>query len=136
MADAHDPHRDQPVLSSGASLDAASGAMILIHGRGASADDILGVANVLKRPDLAYLAPEAAAHVWYPQPFMTPTSGNEPWLTSALATVGRLVAHIEGAGIPPNASHSSGSARAHAFRLSTLPGTRAATAPCWPSRVA
>jgi predicted esterase len=100
MAQGNDPHRDQPVLTAGAALNEAAGAMILVHGRGANAADILGVANVLRRPDLAYLAPEAAGHVWYPRPFMTPTEGNEPWLASALATVGRLVAHIEDAGIP------------------------------------
>jgi phospholipase/carboxylesterase len=94
-----DPHRDQPVLASGRPLDSASGAVILIHGRGASASDILGLAEKLYHPELAYLAPEAAGHSWYPHSFLAPIGQNEPWLTSALGVLNRLVERAAQAGI-------------------------------------
>jgi len=100
MASPDDPHRDQPVLATGAPLTEAAGALILIHGRGADAADILGLADVLKRPEIAYVAPEASGHTWYPNRFVAPTASNEPWLTSALAVVRRLVEEIQLGGIP------------------------------------
>jgi phospholipase/carboxylesterase len=96
-----DPHATQPVLHAGAALEQAQVAMILIHGRGASAEDILGLAGEFGRPDLAYLAPQAAGSTWYPQRFTAPIASNEPWLSSALARVAALAAHVNAAGIPP-----------------------------------
>jgi len=98
---ATDPHHGQPVLTAGAPLTEAQGAMIMLHGRGADAADIIGLAQVLKRTDIAYLAPDAAGNAWYPRPFMTPAAGNEPYLSSAKALVARLIAEIGHAGIPP-----------------------------------
>jgi phospholipase/carboxylesterase len=95
-----DPHRDQPVLASGRPLDSATAVAILIHGRGASAEDILGLAKKLHHTDLAYLVPEAAGHSWYPHSFLAPIEQNEPWLTSALGVLGRLVEDVAQAGIP------------------------------------
>ena len=94
-----DPHGQQPVLQAGAKLSAAAGAVILLHGRGASADDILGLAAEFDRPDLAWFAPQAAGHAWYPRPFLAPIEQNEPWLTSALAKVRSLVDEITAAGV-------------------------------------
>ncbi len=96
-----DPHRDQPVLTAGAPLAQAKGAMLMAHGRGASAEDILGLALELRRADFAFLAPQAANNVWYPYPFMEPLERNEPWLTWALAKLESVLAHIAAAGIPP-----------------------------------
>jgi len=95
-----DPHRDQPVLRAGATLEGAKAAMILLHGRGAGAEDILGLAGHLDREEIAYLAPEAAGWTWYPHPFMAPVATNEPWLSSALQLVDRLVGEVVAAGIP------------------------------------
>lgn len=94
------PHYGQPVLTAGTPLEQARAAVIMVHGRGASAGDILGLADHLNRPDLAYLAPQAAASTWYPNRFIAPLASNEPWLSAALATVGELVARLEAAGIP------------------------------------
>jgi hypothetical protein len=58
------PHRNQPVLSRGRPLDSASGAVILLHGRGASAEDILGLVEELQLPELAYFATQAARNTW------------------------------------------------------------------------
>jgi len=96
-----DPHRGQPVLAAGATLDQARSAVVCIHGRGAGAEDILGVAEALALPELAYLAPEAAGSVWYPESFRVPTARNQPWLDSALGVVGYLLDYLSGKGIPP-----------------------------------
>jgi predicted esterase len=95
-----DPHRDQPVHRLGPALESAAGAVIMLHGRGASADDILNLAQAMYHPRLAYLAPSAADHSWYPNRFIAPREQNEPWLTSALNKVGSTVQLAIDAGIP------------------------------------
>src|ERR1700730_10090019 len=99
---ADDPHRNQPVLQRGRPLDSARAAVILVHGRGASAADILGLADEFDSPELAYLAPEAAGHTWYPCSFLAPTEQNQPWLNSALSLLGRIVERAIEAGIQRN----------------------------------
>ncbi len=94
-----DPHRDQPVLAAGHKLPGAAGAVVLLHGRGASAEDILSLANEFDHPELAYLAPQAAGNSWYPYSFLAPIQQNEPWLTSALNKLGKIVEDISHAGI-------------------------------------
>ena len=98
--DASDPHAGQPVLHLGPAPAAARLITIAIHGRGASADDILGLAREVAVDDVAYLAPEAAGHTWYPLSFLSPIERNEPFLTSALTTIERLVSTLESQGIP------------------------------------
>jgi phospholipase/carboxylesterase len=95
-----DPHRERPLLAAGKPLGEATAAMIMLHGRGANAADIIGLAGALKRPEIAYLAPDAAGGVWYPNPFMTPAAGNQPYLSSALSAVARVIDGVGGAGIP------------------------------------
>ncbi len=97
----NDPHSGQPVLSAGRALADADVAMILVHGRGASAEDILGLAGELDSPDVAYLAPQAAGHTWYPYSFLAPIAQNEPYLSSALALLGTVVERVTAGGIPP-----------------------------------
>jgi phospholipase/carboxylesterase len=84
----------------GRALDASSTVAIMIHGRGASPEDILGVATVLDRPDVTYLAPAAANNTWYPYSFLTEVAKNEPYLSSALSVIGGLVGDVERAGVP------------------------------------
>src|SRR5271170_5287513 len=95
-----DPHKDQPVHRLGPALDAAAGAVIMLHGRGASADDILNLAQAMYHPKLTYLAPSAKDHAWYPKSFLSPREENEPWLTSALKKAGSTVQLAIDAGIP------------------------------------
>jgi predicted esterase len=89
-----------PVLAAGAPLAEATAAVVLVHGRGASAADILGFAGPLARPGVAFLAPEAADHTWYPQRFLAPLEENEPWLSSALAKLASLRDRLAAAEIP------------------------------------
>jgi predicted esterase len=69
--------------------------MILLHGRGASAADIMTLGAELMHPGVAYLAPQAAGNAWYPNPFTAPMESNEPYLGSALEVVDSLLANIE-----------------------------------------
>jgi len=93
-------HQGQPVLHSGSSLEQAQGVMIMLHGRGATAEDILTLANELTQPNFAYLAPQAAGYQWYPYRFIEPVERNEPYLSSALKLVDDLLGQIVAAGIP------------------------------------
>jgi phospholipase/carboxylesterase len=99
MTNPRDPHANEPVRRLGAPLAEATGAVVLLHGRGGSAEDILSLAQPLYRERLAYLAPQAAGHTWYPNSFLAPREANEPYLSSALAKVGSIIAEIESAGI-------------------------------------
>jgi phospholipase/carboxylesterase/glyoxalase family protein len=97
----NDLHAGQPVLAAGAPMASARAAMIMLHGRGANAADILGLAQVLDRPGIAYLAPDAAGSMWYRNPFMTAAVLTEPNLASALALVARLIESAGANRIPP-----------------------------------
>jgi predicted esterase len=94
------PHQGQPVRVAGKSLDTAQVAMVMVHGRGATAESILSLAAELAHPDFAYLAPQAAGNTWYPNSFLAPVASNEPYLTAALAVLEDVLAHLDEAGIP------------------------------------
>lgn len=93
-------HRGQPVLHAGAPLAAAQAVMVMLHGRGATARDILLLAQEWDAPGVAFLAPQAANGTWYPNRFLAPLATNEPWLGSALLAVGDVLAQAAQAGIP------------------------------------
>lgn len=93
-------HQGQPVLAAGAPLENAAAAMIMVHGRGATAQSILSLSLEFERDDVAYLAPQAVGNTWYPFSFLAPLADNEPYLTSALATLDNLVRHVIAAGLP------------------------------------
>jgi len=103
--DVADPHGGQPVRATGAPLDRARAAVVMVHGRGASADSILTLAPELDRGEgvenVAYLAPQAAGGTWYPYGFMSPIERNEPGISSGLRAVERLLERVAEAGIPP-----------------------------------
>ena len=84
-----------------APLKRAKAAMILLHGRGASAESMLSLAEVFAQPDLACLAPQAPGGTWYPTSFLAPIEQNEPFLSRSLATVGQLVDDLSAQGFGP-----------------------------------
>ena len=94
------PHLTQPVYSTGAKLDDASAALILLHGRGATAEDILSLSTYLDYPQLAYLAPQAEGYTWYPNRFIFPIEQNEPYLSAALLKIDNIVKDAEAHRIP------------------------------------
>lgn len=87
-------HAGLPVGRAGAPVASARAAMIMLHGRGAMAADILFLANELDVRQVAVLAPQAANSTWYPNRFIAPVATNEPWLTSALQVVDGLVQEL------------------------------------------
>jgi len=94
-----DPHRDQPVLARGAALSRSRRAFILLHGRGGTAEDILGLGQELGDLETTLIAPQAADNTWYPNSFLAPLTQNEPWLSSAIAKVGACVEQCVAAGL-------------------------------------
>jgi predicted esterase len=94
------PHQGQPILTTGGPFESARAAMVMVHGRGASAESILTLAEEFDQPGFAYLAPQATGGTWYPNRFLAPAASNEPWLSSALAAVEQAVAKVVVAGIP------------------------------------
>src|SRR5688572_18330884 len=87
MLTPQDPHAGEPVLRLGPRAADARLAVIAVHGRGASAEDILSLAQELHLDDVLFLAPQAAGNTWYPYSFLSPIEQNEPALTSALAKI-------------------------------------------------
>ena len=95
-----DPHAGVPLLFAGTPLAQASGALLLLHGRGASAEDILGLGEAIAPAGVALVAPQAADHTWYPYSLLAPRHQNEPYLTSALNRIEAAINELQAAGIP------------------------------------
>ncbi|RUP07522.1 dienelactone hydrolase family protein [Hyphomicrobium sp.] len=88
------------VIGAGAPIGAARAAMIMVHGRGASARGILDLSSAFDARDVAYIAPQAESGSWYPYSFMSPISRNEPYLGNALQTLSGVVEDLERDGMP------------------------------------
>ena len=97
---ARGPHQGQPVRVAGEPLDRARAAMVMVHGRGATAESILTLANELAEPGFAYLAPQAGGNTWYPNSFLAPIPSNEPGISSGMAAIEAVLARVQAAGIP------------------------------------
>ena len=93
-----DPH--EPVLTAGPPLEKAKAAILLVHGRGASAQSILSLYDELGAEQFAAIAPQAAGNTWYPYSFLSPIEANQPYLDSALRRLESLVADLLSRGIP------------------------------------
>ncbi|MDT0644676.1 dienelactone hydrolase family protein [Zunongwangia sp. F363] len=79
------------IVEKGTAPGKAKKAIILLHGRGASAEDILQLAQYFPGEDTYLAAPQATNHTWYPTSFIAPEEENEPWLSSAVEVVKRLI---------------------------------------------
>jgi phospholipase/carboxylesterase len=95
-----DPHASQPIISAGPSPEDAAATLILLHGRGATAQSILSLYEELGLSALAALAPQAAGNTWYPYSFLVPLEANQPYLDSALAKVSSIVDDLIERAIP------------------------------------
>jgi len=84
-------HNPKAIVTRGAALDKADKVMVMIHGRGATAESILSLSEHLTTPNVAYLAPQATQNTWYPYSFMAPIEENEPGLSSALTVLDTIV---------------------------------------------
>lgn len=94
------PHQDQPLVTAGADPEDAAAGVVMVHGRGASARSILGMAGEFGVEDVAYVAPQARRGTWYPNSFMAPMDSNEPGLSSGLQAVADSIGTLNDAGIP------------------------------------
>lgn len=100
MAHVIPPHGDGLLVTEGRSLEEATAAMILVHGRGGTAEGIIEIGRLLKHSDFTYLAPQAAGNSWYPNSFLAPLDQNQPGLNSGLARIGELIGLASSHGIP------------------------------------
>src|SRR5262245_23131063 len=100
MSSPIDPHGDQPVTLAGLPLKDSGRAVVMIHGRNASPRNILDLVPRLDRPGFSYVAPAAANNTWYPFSFLEPVEKNEPYLTSAITRLERVLDDITTAGVP------------------------------------
>jgi len=91
-------HKEQ-IIYAGNKLGVAKNALIMLHGRGGSAEDVISLADHLHIKDFALVAPQATNNSWYPNSFLAPAQQNEPWLSSALNLISELVVNLENQGI-------------------------------------
>lgn len=94
------PHQDQPLVTAGTDIGDADAALVAVHGRGATARDIVETTGRLHQDGLAVLAPQAAGNTWYPHSFLEPVERNEPGRTSGLEAVDDAVGVAVDAGVP------------------------------------
>ena len=87
------------ILYGGKKLEEAKKVLIMVHGRGGSAEDIMGLAEHLQTSDYALIAPQATNNTWYPYSFLANPKDNEPWLNSALQLIKSIVEEVEAKGI-------------------------------------
>jgi len=95
------PHARARIVTAGLPAAEAGSALVFLHGRGATAEDILALARELDAPESTLIAPQAQQETWYPYSFLAPLERNEPHLSSALMLVGAIVGMLEESGIPP-----------------------------------
>jgi len=95
------PHGGAKVLTAGSAPGVARAGVVLCHGRGASAEDMLGLAAELGDARVLWVAPQASGQTWYPSSFLAPLRDNEPFLSSALALLAAIIAALGNAGLPP-----------------------------------
>lgn len=88
-------HNPNNYITAGQPLESASKVMVMVHGRGGSARDLLSLAQYIDDKEFAFVAPEAAGNTWYPQSFLRPMADNEPYLSSALQVLGSLRARLQ-----------------------------------------
>ena len=93
------PHAGQPILRRGPAPADARLAVVLIHGRGDSAAGIFGLVPEFNVDDVAWIAPQAAGHTWYPYSFLAPMDRNEPGLSSGLEVLAELVGSLAAEGV-------------------------------------
>jgi len=98
-AGAPDPHAGQPVATAGPPPERAKATLVLIHGRGGSAEDMLPLHRMFALDGLAAVAPQAANHTWYPHSFLSPMEANQPYLDSALRRISAVIDDLVGRGV-------------------------------------
>lgn len=99
--DEPDAHQSRPLVTAGAPRGAAEAAVVLLHGRGATAEGMVATAEEFYRHGVTFLAPQAARYTWFPANATAPVEANEPWLTSAVDATGNAVDAAGTVGVDP-----------------------------------
>src|SRR5947208_5132899 len=94
-----DPHGGQPILTRGPDPAVARATWVLVHGRGATAESILGLSDEFKVRDVAFVAPQAAGNTWYPYSFLAPMDENEPGLSPGLGALATVLSQLAEQGV-------------------------------------
>jgi predicted esterase len=94
------PHQKSRTITTGADPQKADGAIIMIHGRGATAESIVTLAHEFDAENFHFAAPQASGNTWYPYSFMAPSKNNQPGLSSGLQAIFNIVSDLESKGIP------------------------------------
>jgi len=89
--DSSDPHGDHPTNTAGPAVEDASLALLLLHGRGGSAENMLSLFSALGLETISAIAPQAAGNTWYPNSFLAQLESNQPYLDSALRRIELIV---------------------------------------------
>ena len=97
--DSADPHGDQPTFNAGPTVENADLTLLLLHGRGATAQGMLSLYSALGLETVSAIAPQAAGNTWYPNSFLSPLESNQPFLDSALRRIESLVDSLIARGI-------------------------------------
>lgn len=92
-------HTNEQTIYTGAPLHEADKVLLMLHGRGASAEDIIGLANYFPLQNAHIIAPQATNNAWYPYSFLAPLQNNEPWLSSAIDLLNNILSNVLDAGI-------------------------------------
>src|SRR5258708_18867429 len=95
------PDNAVKVVAAGEALRDARAVVVMLHGCGATAEDILSLNDELGQ-DVAYLAPQAPGYSWYPKSYLAPLEQNEPFLSRSLATIAVVLSDLAGQGIAPD----------------------------------
>lgn len=90
------------IITAGIPIEEAQKVLILLHGRGASAENILSISDSLNVNDFSLIAPQASGNSWYPFSFLAPVKQNEPWLTSAINILSEILKDLNEQGINSN----------------------------------
>lgn len=96
------------IIKAGKELSSKNKVLIMLHGRGGSAKDILSLSLHLKVKDFTLIAPQATNNTWYPYSFLAPPLQNEPWLSSSLGLLKKLIDDLYSKGIPSDNIYFSG----------------------------
>ncbi len=94
------PHNISPVFTIGADLSSAKAVLVMVHGRGASAESVLELSQYFRQEGLIFIAPQASGNLWYPYSFLMPIEQNEPGLTSSLQRITDIIDFCAESGIP------------------------------------
>lgn len=94
-----DPHKDTPVFFDGETIEKAKAAVVMVHGRGSSAEEILTIASDLPGEGFLFAAPQAYNNTWYPYSFLYPAEQNEPGISSGIKKIEKVISDLNHKGI-------------------------------------